>query len=197
MTWRLATDVELGIVGVEQVQEPVGPSPRSSVVSRGSDRCRAAVDDRRRCALGEVAQHRLDVGPARVASGGSASDVGVKLSFGHERDAAFRPDESRVRRADRERGTRIAANELGPVGDDGRLEAVLREVLLHGFTPAQAVGHDQHALAGRGREALERVQRIAGAAIDLQRRKCLRCSFCEGAEERRRQLDPRERRGRH
>ena len=186
--------VELGIVGIEQVQEFVRPVAE---IERSEAEVAADavlfVDDRVADAhLGEVAQHRLDVGPARVAPGGSADDVGVELGFGDERDAALRPEESGVRRADRKRGARVAANELGPVGDDGRLEAVLREVLLHGFTPAQAVGDDQHALAGRGREALERVQRIAGAAIDLQRRKCLRCSFSE-ASRRLGQLDPRER----
>ena len=76
-------DVELGIVGIEQVQEFVRPVAE---IERGEAEVATdavlLVDDRIADAhLGEVAQHRLDIGPARVAPGGTANDVGVKLGL--------------------------------------------------------------------------------------------------------------------
>ena len=102
-------DVELGVVGVEQVQKLVRP-----VAQIECDQAEVAPDAvllmHHRIAdahFGQVAQHRLGVGPAHVAPGRAAHDVGVKLGFGDQRDAAFGPEESRMRRADRQRRARI------------------------------------------------------------------------------------------
>ena len=63
----------------------------------------------------------------------------------------------------------LAAQEIG-IGFAGhRLEAVLRQVLQHGFAPPQAFRQQQDAAVEIGDELLQPADRIVGAAIHLNR----------------------------
>ena len=79
----------------------------------------------------------------------------------------------------------------------GSDEAVFGEVLLHRLAPSRALGADQHARAAFRREkALQRGERIVGAAVDLHGRQRHRARRdAPGASARRvaRQFDARER----
>ena len=96
----------------------------------------------------------------------SASVTNASPASGHANPAC--------ERRGRERQLLVACQERREVVDERRLQAVLGEVLLHRLAAAGAFGHDQHASVGRGEEALQRSQRIVGAAVDLHRRQAAR-----------------------
>ena len=168
-------NVELRVVGVEQVQELVRAFAE---IERGQPEVApdAVLLVHHRIAdahFREIAQHRVDVAAPRLALADAVRRGRVELGLGDHRDVGGGPRESAVRRSHRERGTRVAGDEFLPAVDHRRLEPVLGEVLLHGFAPSQALGDDEHALARRGHVALERAQRVVGATIDLHRRQRL------------------------
>jgi hypothetical protein len=170
--------IQLGVVRVQQVQEFVRsiaeierrePEVASDTVLLVHDRIADAH-------FRQIAQHRIDVAAPRVALAGPAHDTRIKLGLGDQRDVRLGPDETGMERTCDQRRARVAGDELGPVGDHCRLESVFGEILLHGFTAAEALRRDQYALGGGGHMAFERAQRIVGAAIDLDwRRECVAC----------------------
>ena len=103
----------------------------------------------------QIAQHRVDVAAAPFALAGPPRDVGIKLSFGDEGEICLGPDKAAMQRADRQCRARIAGEKCGPVFDQGWLEPVFGEILLHGFAAAETLANNEHALASGGRKALQ------------------------------------------
>ena len=137
------------------------------------------VDDRVAGAhLGEVAQHRVDVRPSRAVAAAAANDARVELGLGDERELRRRPHEAGVHRRRAERDGGVAREELAEIVDVRQAEPVLGEILVHRLAAAGALRADQDPHAARvGKEALERSQRVVGAAIDLNGRERRRDAF--------------------
>ena len=164
--------IELGVVGVQQVQEFVRTvaqiERRQAEVA--SDPVLLVHDRVADPHLGQIAQHRVDVAAPRLSLARPPHDTRIELGLGNQRDVRRRPDEPGMQRARHQRRARVASDEFGPVGDDCRLESIFGEILLHGFAAPETLRGDQHAFARGGHMALERAQRIIGPAVDLDRR---------------------------
>ena len=164
--------VELGVVGVDELQE-LGRT--FAEVQRDEAEIAAdavlLVDDRVADAhLGEVAQHRVDVRAPRGVAPAAAHDAGVELGLGDEGEPRRGHAKPACSGATTSAQRASPATNDAPVVDERHVETVFGEVLLHRLAAAGALGADQHALVARGEEALQRDERIVGAAIDLHRR---------------------------
>ena len=153
-------DVELGVVGVDELQELV-----RAVAEVEREQAEVTADavllvhDRIADAhLGEVAHHRVDVAALRGFARGTAHDARIKLALGDERDRAFRPLEARPDRRGDEQHALGRCEHAGEPFDEMRVEVVFREVLLHRLAASRALRRDRD-LVRRGRDvALERRQ---------------------------------------
>ena len=164
--------VELRVVRVDQLQE-LG----HTVADVERDQTEIATDavllvhDRVADAdLRQVAHHRVDVRPATGVALAAANDVRVQLGFSDERQPRGGPREAGVQRCGRQRDLRIARDEIRERFDDGGTHAVFGEVLLHRLAPSGAFGADEHPAVERAERALQRGERIVGAAVDLHGR---------------------------
>ncbi len=165
-------NVELRVVGVDELQELGGTFAQ---VHRDEAEVAAdavlLVDDRVADAhLGQVAQHRVDVGAPRRVAPAAAHDAGVELGLGDEGELRLRPREARVQRRDDQRAAAVAGDERAPVVGERHVEPVFGEVLLHRLAASRALGADQHAGVAGGEVALQRGERIRRAPVDLDRR---------------------------
>ena len=168
--------VELGVVGVQQVQKLVLSVAK---IERGqsqitTDTVLLVHDGIAGAKLRQVPQHGIDTAAPRFALAGSPRNAGVEFAFGNQRQLRFGPDKPGVHRTDYERGTGIARDKFGPVGDHCRLESVLGEILLHCFAASQAFRRNEDAFGRAGDETLQCTQRVVGTAVDLNRRQRLR-----------------------
>ena len=154
-------DVELGVVGVDELQELVG-----SVAQVERDEAEVAADAvllvHHRIAdahLGEIAHHRVDVGALGRLARGAPHDAGIEFGLGDEGEAGVVPGESRRERRRHQHHAIGRGHEGREILGERGLHVVLGEVLLHRLAAAEALGHDRHP-RGRGREvALQRRER--------------------------------------
>ncbi len=164
--------VQLGVVGVDELQELVGAVAQveGEKTEVAADAVLFVHDGIADPHLGEVAHHRVDVAALGGFASGTAHHSCVQLAFGDERKLPFRPLEPRADRCrDEQHAFRRCEHAREPF-DEMRVKAVFREVLLHGLATTRALGHDRD-LVGRGfHVALERGQRIVGAAIHVHGR---------------------------
>src|SRR5439155_7894905 len=134
--------VELGVIGVQQMQELVWAFTQ---VERGETKIAAdavlLMHDRIADAdFGQIPQHGIDVGPAALPLAWPAHDASVELRLGEQRELRRRPHEAAVQWAYNQRAVHTAGGKCRPIGNDLRLEVVFGEVLLHRLATAEAFG---------------------------------------------------------
>ena len=128
--------------------------------------------------LGQVAQHAFGGGALGVARGALAHLRGIEFVFSDERDLRHGINETVAERRHAEHEVFAAGVELRPVRDLRRLQPVFSEILEHGFSAAQRLGEYQDASGVAVGKAAQPVQRIVGAALDMQWRQ----RGCRGIE---------------
>ena len=107
-------------------------------------------------------------GVARAA----AHDAGVELGLGDERELRLRPREAGGERRDgqRERARRRATNAREVVDERHGCSPYSAKYCCIVSRRPGALGADQHARVAGGEKALQRGERIVGAAVDRDRR---------------------------
>ena len=165
-------DVQLRVVGIDELQELVG-----AIAQVERQQAKIAPDTvllvNHRIAdahLGQVAHHRVDVRALGRLACRPADDAGIQLGFRHEGHAALRPRETGGDRRGHEHHVLDASGERVEVIAERREQAVLGEVVLHRLATSGAFGDDRDAKAGRRDEALQRGERIISTTIDLDGR---------------------------
>src|SRR5437867_11770091 len=100
--------VELGVIGVQQMQE-LGRAVTQVARSETKSAANAVLLVHHRIAdtdFGQVAQHRIDVGPAALALAWPPHDARVELGLGDQRQLRGRPNEAGMQWAYDQRAVR-------------------------------------------------------------------------------------------
>ena len=163
-------DVELGVVGVLQMEELARAAVAELERLEPEVAADAVFDVDNRVAhtqLREVADHRFDVARALPTAAAQATRAcRIELGLGQDRDARVGQDEAAVHRSDAERQRSVARQETVEVGRVCRRDSVLGEHLGHRFAASGGVGQDQRAAAELRQKRAQPRQRILGLPRD-------------------------------